>query len=63
MQGLNHGRFFPFFFAMAVEQQVAISAASGGFAHNAAAFCVTSWLLQGFIVCNAGPDSSDLSPV
>lgn len=51
MQGLNHGRFFFFFFAMAVEQQVAISAASDGFAHNAAAFSVTSWLLQGFIVC------------
>lgn len=55
--------FFFFFFAKAVEQQVAISAASNSFAPNAAVSFVTSWLFQGFIVCKAGPDGGDLSPV
>lgn len=56
MQGLNHVLFFPFFlfllfffFAKAVEQQVAISAASDSFVGNGGhLFChAPPWLLQG----------------
>lgn len=56
MQGLNHVLFFSLllflFFAKAVEQQVAISAASDSFAGDGGRlFChAPPWLLQGFFL-------------